>query len=88
MTRVSALADERAVGNLRGWLSSPIPWDQTFFLTDSHTSMFGNPTFQNNLLHLLLDRPPDGDVGIFGEQFESKLVSVLELMLLCFRGSQ
>jgi hypothetical protein len=34
--------------------------------------MFGNPTFQNNLLHLLLDRPPDGDVESFGEQFESK----------------
>ena len=58
VTRVSALADERAVSDLRGWLSSPIRWTQTFFLTDSHTSMFGNPTFQNNLLHLLLDRPP------------------------------
>jgi len=72
VTRASALADERAVSDLRGWLSSPIPWTQTFFLTDSHTSMFGNPTFQNNLLHLLLDRPPDGDVGSFGDQFESK----------------
>jgi len=59
VTRASALADERAVGDRRGWLSSPIPWAQTFFLTDSHTSMFGNPTFQNNLLHLLLDRPPE-----------------------------
>jgi len=58
VTRVSALADERAVSDLRGWLSSPIAWNQTFFLTDSHSSMFGNPTFQNNLLHLLLDRPP------------------------------
>jgi hypothetical protein len=57
VTRASALADERAVSNVRGWLSSPIPWTQTFFLTDSHTSMFGNPTFQDNLLHLLLDRP-------------------------------
>jgi len=58
VTRPSALADERAVSNLRGWMSSPILWTQTFFLTDSHTSMFGNPTFQNNLLHLLLDQPP------------------------------
>ena len=58
VTRASALADERAVSDLRGWLSSPIPWTHAFFLTDSHTSMFGNPTFQNNLLHLLLDRPP------------------------------
>lgn len=58
VTRASALADERAVGDLRGWMSSPILWTQTFFLTDSHTSMFGNPTFQNNLLHLLLDQPP------------------------------
>jgi pimeloyl-ACP methyl ester carboxylesterase len=58
VTRASALADERAVSDLRGWMSSPILWSQTFFLTDSHTSMFGNPTFQNNLLHLLLDQPP------------------------------
>jgi len=28
------------------------------FLTDTHASMLGNPTFQNNLLHLLLETPP------------------------------
>jgi hypothetical protein len=58
VTRASALADERVTGGRRGWLSSPVGWSQTFSLTDSHTSMFGNPSFQNNLLHLLLDRPP------------------------------
>lgn len=59
VTRASALADERVALGRRGWLSSPVGWSQTFFLTDSHTSMFGNPSFQNNLLHLLLDQPPD-----------------------------
>jgi len=60
VTRASALADERVTSGRRGWLSSPVAWSQTFFLTDSHTSMFGNPSFQNNLLHLLLDQPPSG----------------------------
>ena len=59
VTRTSALADEREAFGGHGWLRSPIPWSQTIFLTDSHTLMFGNPTFQNNLLHLLLDRPPE-----------------------------
>jgi len=57
--RFSALADERATTGGHGWLQSPIPWSQTFFLTDSHSLMFGNPTFQNNLLHLLLNQPPE-----------------------------
>ncbi|MCP4895956.1 MAG: hypothetical protein GY906_03190 [bacterium] len=59
VTRVSALADERAVDGSFGWLSSPIPWSQTFFLTDAHQSILRSPTFQNNLLHLLLDTPPE-----------------------------
>ncbi|MGD8440223.1 MAG: hypothetical protein PVG53_06790 [Holophagae bacterium] len=56
--RFSVLADERTALGGHGWLQSPISWTQTIFLTDSHSLMFGNPTFQNNLLHLLLDGPP------------------------------
>ncbi len=56
--RFSVLADERTAIGGHGWLQSPIPWSQTIFLTDSHSLIFGNPTFQNNLLHLLLDQPP------------------------------
>ena len=59
VTRASALADERIGGGPSGWLRSPIPWAQTIFLTDAHMSMLGNPTFQNNLLHLLLERKPE-----------------------------
>jgi len=61
VTRASALADERIAGGPSGWLRTPIPWAQTLFLTDSHMSMLGNPTFQNNLLHLLLERRPPKD---------------------------
>ena len=56
--RFSVLADERTAIGGRGWLQSPISWSQAIFLTDAHSLMFGNPTFQNNLLHLLLDGPP------------------------------
>jgi hypothetical protein len=56
--RFSVLADERTAIGGHGWLQSPISWSQAIFLTDAHTLIFGNPTFQNNLLHLLLDGPP------------------------------
>ena len=61
VTRRSALADERLAGRAPGWLTTPVPWTQVFFLTDAHTSMLGNPTLQNNLLHLLLERRPADD---------------------------
>ena len=56
--RFSVLADERTAIGGRGWLQSPISWSQAIFLTDAHSLIFGNPTFQNNLLHVLLDGPP------------------------------
>ncbi|RMH20125.1 MAG: hypothetical protein D6696_08865 [Acidobacteria bacterium] len=58
VSRASALADERLAGGPAGWLRSPIPWDWTFFVSDRHTSFLRNPTFQNNLLHLLIEQPP------------------------------
>lgn len=58
VTRASAVGDERLVTGDSGFLSTPIPWDRKIFLTDMHMTFLGNPTFQNNLLHILLETPP------------------------------
>jgi hypothetical protein len=58
VTRASAVADERLLGTGTGFVTSPIPWSQQVFLTDMHMTFLGNPTFQNNLLHVLLEVPP------------------------------
>lgn len=58
ITRASALADGRLISGQGGWVDSPIPWHQAIFLTASHRSLLANPTFQNNLLHILLETPP------------------------------
>ena len=57
VTRASAVADERLLGGGTGFVSSPIPWNRKVFLTDMHLTFLGNPTFQNNLLHILLETP-------------------------------
>lgn len=57
VTRASAVADERFFGGGTGFVSSPIPWNRKVFLTDMHRTLLGNPTFQNNLLHILLETP-------------------------------
>ena len=61
VTRASAVADERLFEESRGFLSSPIPWNRKIFLTDMHLTLLGNATFQNNLLHILLETPPSGN---------------------------
>lgn len=61
VTRASAVADERLFGENKGFLSSPIPWNRKIFLTDMHLTLLGNVTFQNNLLHILLETPPTGN---------------------------
>lgn len=58
VTRASAVADERLLGKTTGFVTSPIPWNRKVFLTDMHRTFLGNPTFQNNLLHILLETPP------------------------------
>ncbi len=55
VTRASALADERLAGGSGNRFSSPVRWTQTIFLTDKHRTLLGNPTFQNNLLRILLE---------------------------------
>ena len=59
VTRASAVADERLREENSGFLSSPIPWNRKVFLTDMHLTLLGNTTFQNNLLHILLETPPN-----------------------------
>lgn len=58
VTRASAVADDRLLGEAKGFATSPIPWNRKVFLTDMHRTLLGNPTFQNNLLHILLETPP------------------------------
>ena len=58
VTRASALADERLLLGANRPFSSPIRWSQTIFLTDQHRTLLGNPTFQNNLLRILLETDP------------------------------
>ncbi len=55
VTRASAVADERLGGGSGGFVTSPVPWHRQIFLTDMHRTFLGNPTFQNNLLHILLE---------------------------------
>jgi pimeloyl-ACP methyl ester carboxylesterase len=55
VTRASALADERLAGAPADRFSSPVAWSQKIFLTDKHRTLLGNATFQNNLLHILLE---------------------------------
>ena len=48
---------ERLAGDRTGRLVTEIPWEFTVFISDRHSTFLGNPTFQNNLLHILVDRP-------------------------------
>ncbi|MEM7755433.1 MAG: hypothetical protein AAF297_07330, partial [Planctomycetota bacterium] len=55
--RTSALLDERAG---QGWtprVQTPIDWDQVTFLHTDHMGLTKSPTFTDNLLYMLLERP-------------------------------
>ncbi|MEL7472584.1 MAG: hypothetical protein AAGK04_04640, partial [Planctomycetota bacterium] len=59
VTRTSALMDER-LG--RPWvprLRSPIAWNNVMFLFQDHLGLTKDPTFADNVLYLLLERPRD-----------------------------
>lgn len=57
VTRHSALADLRPRGH-GGWLRASVPWHSAVFVSDRHGGFLRNEVFQDNLLHLLLERPP------------------------------
>ncbi len=58
VTRASALGDLRRDRQSAPWLVSPVPWAASVFVSDDHLGMTKNRNFQDNLLHILLDRPP------------------------------
>lgn len=58
VTRASALGDLRRGRESGPWLVSPVPWTASIFVSDNHLGLTKNRNFQDNLLHILLDRPP------------------------------
>jgi pimeloyl-ACP methyl ester carboxylesterase len=57
--RSSALLDERLYGDRGSRLISPIPWSQVFFLFSRHRNITNDPSFTDNLLYILLEKPRD-----------------------------
>ncbi len=55
--RSSALLDERVGGPWAPRVESPVRWRQAFFLPSGHTAITSDPTFTDNLLHVLLEAP-------------------------------
>ena len=55
--RSSALMDERGPDSQTSRLISPIGWKQVMFLFSDHRNITNDPTFTDNLLYILLERP-------------------------------
>ena len=58
VTLGNALADERQGKEWQPWLQSNIPFDGIYLLEGDHLGMTSEPSFTNNILHLLLEVPP------------------------------
>lgn len=59
--RSSALMDEREAGPWSPRLISPIHWEDTLFLFESHLRITKDAAFTDNLLYWLLEEPRPGD---------------------------
>ena len=59
--RSSALLDERLADNRNFRLVSPIAWTQVIFLFSSHRNITNDPSFTDNLLYILLEKPRDSE---------------------------
>jgi len=57
VTRRSVLRDMRGPDEAAQRMKSPIPWTGTHFVFSDHVKMTGDPSFVDNVLHLLLERP-------------------------------
>jgi hypothetical protein len=57
VTRASALMDERTGGSYRPRVQSPIVWDHVQFIPANHIGLTSDPSFSNNVLYELLERP-------------------------------
>lgn len=55
--RSSALMDERVGGEWYPRLLTPIRWDNVTFIATDHMALTRHPTFVNNALYLLLEKP-------------------------------
>ena len=56
-TAEGARLDERGPDSQTSRLSSPIGWKQVMFLFSDHRNITNDPTFTDNLLYILLERP-------------------------------
>ncbi len=57
VTRASALMDERLGGDYKPRLRTPIGWDSVKFIPADHIGLTSDPSFSNNVLYELLERP-------------------------------
>ena len=57
VTRSSTLMDERIGGEYKPFLRSPIQWDQVYFIPADHIGLTSDPSFSNNVLYELIERP-------------------------------
>lgn len=57
VTRASALMDERVGVGYQPRLRSPIAWDQVQFIPADHIGLTSEPSFSDNVLYELLERP-------------------------------
>ena len=55
--RSSALMDERLDGNWQVTTKTPIDWSNVTFIFSDHLGLTKDPTFTDNLLYLLLEKP-------------------------------
>lgn len=57
VTRASTLLDERIGSDYQPRVQSPIQWDQVQFIPADHIGLTSDPSFSNNVLYELLERP-------------------------------
>ena len=57
VTRASSLMDERLGGDYKPRLRTPIAWDSVQFIPADHIGLTSDPSFSNNVLYELLERP-------------------------------
>ena len=57
VTRASALMDERVGRSYKPRLQTPIDWDHVQFIPADHIGLTSDPSFSNNVLYELLERP-------------------------------
>ncbi|MEP1231228.1 MAG: hypothetical protein ABJG88_11170 [Litorimonas sp.] len=61
--RSSALLDERASGNWKPTVQTPIDWEAVLFVPSEHRKITSNPVFEDNVLYWLLEEPRQGKIS-------------------------